>query len=191
MSTADTPLAPPPPGFPSWLSQDVSLLDGRSVFIRAVLPSDADELRRAVEQADPESLRSRFLGARPPQGNQEFERLVRVDYTRRLAVLAFAADGHGVGIARYEALGNGDTADVAVAVDPGWRHIGLATTLVQLLATCAERNDIRQFTADFFADNLDVIDLIAETGMPYQNTDATAGVIVATVTLPADPAISP
>lgn len=32
------------------------------------------------------------------------QRLVRVDYDRRLAVIAFAPDGKGVGIARYEAV---------------------------------------------------------------------------------------
>ena len=174
---------PTPPGFPSWLSQDVMLLDGRSVFVRPVLPDDAAELRRAVEQADPETLRRRFLGGRPPQSDHEFRRLVCVDYERRFAVVAFALDGRGVGIARYEALRDSDTAEVAVAVAPAWRHVGLATALVPLLAAAAVRNGLRCFTAEFFADNVDVTDLIAETGAPYQNSSA-SGVAVAEVTLP-------
>ena len=55
-----------PPGFPSWLSRDVVLLDGRSVFVRPVLPTDVAELRRVVADADVETVRSRFLGGRPP-----------------------------------------------------------------------------------------------------------------------------
>ena len=172
-----------PPGFPSWLAQDVVLLDGRRVFVRPVLPEDAAELRRAVEQADPETLRTRFLGGRPPRSDQEFRRLVCVDYDRRLAVVACAPDGRGVAIARYEALGESDTAEVAVAVAPAWRHVGLATALLPLLAAAAVRNGFRRFTAEFFADNLDVTDLIAEAGTPYQNSSA-SGVGDAELTLP-------
>ena len=113
-----------------------------------------------------------------------------VDYNRRMAVVALGPDGPGVGIARYEALGDTDTAEVAVAVDPAWRHVGLATALVQLLAAAAVGNGLRHFTAEFFADNRDVTDIIAEAGAPYVVTDDSAGVIAAEIELPADPGLS-
>lgn len=144
-----------------------------------------------MEQTDPETLRMRFLGGRPPRSDQEFQRLVCLDYDRRLAVAAFDAEGRGVGIARYEALGDTDTAEVAVVVDPAWRHVGLATTLVRLLAAGAVRNGIHSFTAEFFADNLDVTDLFAETGVPYQSSQDAAGVTAADITLPPDAAAMP
>ena len=180
------PVIPTPRGYPSELSQDVTLLDGRHAFIRAVLPDDAAELRRAVEHSDPTTLRRRFLGGRPPRSDEEFRRLVSVDYDRRLAVVAIGPDGPGVGIARYEALGDSDTAEVAVAIDPAWRHVGLATALVRLLAVAAARNGLRHFSVAFFADNRDVTDIIAETGAPYWTTDESAGVITAEIELPAD-----
>lgn len=179
-------LTAPPRGYPSDLSQDVTLLDGRHALLRPILPADGAELRRAVEHSDPTTLRRRFLGGRPPRSDQEFERLVRVDYNRRLAVVALDPDGPGVGIARYEALGDTDTAEVAVAVDPAWRHVGLATALVQLLAVAAVGNGLRHFTAEFFTDNRDVTDIIAEAGAPYSVTGDSAGVIAADIDLPAD-----
>ena len=106
-----------------------------------------------------------------------------MDYDRRLAVVAFAPDGRGVGIARYEALRDSDTAEVAVAVAVAWRHVGLATALVPLLAAAAVRNGLLCFTAEFFADNVDVTDLIAEAGAPYQDSSV-SGVVAAEVTLP-------
>ncbi len=96
---------------------------------------------------------------------------------------ASAPDGRGVGIARYEELRDSDTVEVAVAVAPAWRHVGLATAMVPLLAAAAVRNGLRCFTAEFFADNVDVTVLIAETKAPYQNSSA-SGVAVAEVTLP-------
>ena len=182
--------APPaePPGFPSWLSRDLALLDGRSVSVRPVLPHDATELRRVVAEADAATLRSRFLGGRPPRSDKEFERLVTLDYDRRLAVVAFAPDGRGVGIARYEADSGAEIAEVAVAVDPRWRNVGLATALIRLLAAGAVRNGIHRFSADLFAENLDVHDLFADTGLPYQITAAVAGVVTAEIALPLDAA---
>ena len=179
---------PEPPGFPSWMSRDVVLHDGRSVFVRPVLPYDVAELRRVVAEADVETLRSRFLGGRPPRSDQEFDRLVDLDYDRRLAVVALCPDGQGVGIARYEADSGADIAEVAVAVDPRWRNVGLATALIRLLAAGAVRSGIRRLSAEFFDENLDVRDLFADAGLPYQTTAVVAGVVTGEVTLPADAA---
>lgn len=173
-----------PEGYPSSLELRTRLLDGRKAFVRPILPTDAEELQRAVQEADPETLRRRFLGGSPPHTPEEFEHLVCVDYRRRLAVVALAEDGHGVGIARYEALGDTDTAEIAVAIDPAWRHIGLATTLLRQLATGAVANGIHRFSAEFFADNLDVTDLLQESEQPYRHLTEDAGVVTVELALP-------
>ena len=175
-----------PTGFPSWLSRDVVLLDGRTVFVRPVLPTDVDELRRAIAHADPASVRSRFLGGSPPSHDQELGRLVNLDYDRRLAVVALSPVGRGVGIARYEAESGADIAEVAV--DPAWRHIGLATALVRVLAAGAVSSGIHRLSAIFFDANQDVRDLFIDAGLSYQTTPASAGVVTAEVMLPTDPA---
>lgn len=172
-----------PAAYPACLERTVALLDGREAFIRPVLPGDAAALRKAVDRADPETLRTRFLGGSPPRSEKAFERLVCVDYVRRLALVALAPDGQGVGIARYEALGDAGAAEVAVVVDSQWRHVGLATTLLQVLATGAINNGILQFTAEFFADNLDVADLLAEAGRPFRTRADESGVVTAHLAL--------
>jgi GNAT superfamily N-acetyltransferase len=180
-----------PPGFPRSLVRKLPLLDGRRVFVRPVLPGDQDALRRAIELADADTLHRRFLGGRPPLRDRELQRLVCVDYDRRFAVVAFARNGNGVGIARYEALEGTDTAEVAVAVDPEWRHVGLATALVQLLGVNASQHGIDRFTADFFADNVDVVDLLVDASLPYQSSEDSSGVVTAQVELPSDRSLEP
>jgi acetyltransferase len=175
---------PVPEGYPRELEHRLRLLDGRRVFLRPILPTDAAELQRAVEGADPETLRRRFLGGSPPHTPEEFEHLVRVDYRRRSAVVALAEDGHGVGIARYETLGDTGTAEIAVAVDPEWRHVGLATALLRRLAAGAVANGITRFAAEFFADNLDVTDLLEESDAPFRNLAEDAGVVSVELALP-------
>lgn len=153
--------------YPSWLEHDVTLEDGRVVHVRPVTPDDLGELRRAIANADPETLYQRFLGAAPPHTHASLRRLVELDYRQRLAVAAFEARGHGVAIARYEGAPGSTAAEVAVVVDPAWRHIGLATDLVNTLARAAMANGITRFTATTLAANWDVQDIVALSGAPY------------------------
>lgn len=157
-----------PRGYPRDLETELRLADGRQVRVRPILPSDADALRTAIETADPETLRSRFLGGRPPTDDATIDRLVRVDYLHRLALVAFDEDDAGVAIARYEGEPGSDNAEVAVAVDPGWRHVGLATQLLLLLGLAALQRGIRTFTATFLPENADVSSIIRDIGLPQQ-----------------------
>jgi len=61
------PRHPPnvPPGYPRAYERELTLSDGRRVFIRPIVPSDAPQLASAIQAADPETLRRRFLGGPP------------------------------------------------------------------------------------------------------------------------------
>lgn len=155
-----------PTGYSRVYERDMTLTDGRVVRLRPVVPDDVEELRRAVAEADAETLHSRFLGGRPPETDEEFERLVRVDYDRRFAVVALTQSRRGVGIARYEAGPDGDAAEVAVAVDPGWRRVGLASAMLMLLGQAALDHAITRFTMEFMVENVDVSSIMSATHLP-------------------------
>ena len=161
----------------------VVLRDGRAVTIRPIRVSDLPELRRALREADPETLHRRFLGGRPPQSTEELRRLVTVDHVTREALVAIAPDGRGVGIARYEGLPEDEhTADVAVAVDPQWRRVGLASALLVRLATAALHHGVKRVQADYYATNADVADLLRRAGVPV-SVSRDAGVVEAAIEL--------
>jgi GNAT superfamily N-acetyltransferase len=155
-----------PSGYSHRYERETTLDDGRVVFLRPVVPDDVDELRNAVAEADAETLHNRFLGGSPPSTENEFQQLVRVDYDRRFAVVALSQSRRGVGIARYEAKQGSTRAEVAVAVDPGWRRVGLATALLGLLGEAAIDNGIDTFTVVFVVDNVDVNSILRETHLP-------------------------
>ena len=155
-----------PAGYPTAYEQDLVLPDGRRVHLRPVVPDDVDELVRAVGRADPETLRRRFLGGGPPRRRADLLRLVTLDYVHRFALAAFADDGTGVGIARYEGERTWPTVDVAVVVDPEWREQGLARELLRLVVQRAAEQGAEHLSADFYADNRRVVDLLAEAGLP-------------------------
>ncbi|HEV2373786.1 MAG TPA: GNAT family N-acetyltransferase [Streptosporangiaceae bacterium] len=151
-----------PPGYPEEYRQETTLHDGRRVLIRPILPSDAPELARAITTADPDTLRRRFLGGPPRVTPELMERLTVLDYQQRFALVAFdTVTGRGVAVARYELTGEG-LADIAVAVQPGWRSVGLATVLILLLARAATERGIHTFSASYLAENRPVAALVAD-----------------------------
>lgn len=154
-----------PSGYPSDYESVVRLSDGRTVRICPIVPSDAPELAEAIRTADPETLRSRFLGGPPPLTDAVLGSLTSVDYVSRFALVARSKD-RGVAVARYAASPPADdgsvTADVAVAVAPEWRRIGLATVLLEELARRAQGCGITNFSALYSAGNRPVTELARE-----------------------------
>ena len=161
-----------PDGYPVQYEHRAVLSDGRAVLVRPVLPEDAPELAAALRRADPETLRRRFLGAAGPRTEQELRHLVEVDYAHRFAVAAFDESGTGVGIARYEGVGSWPAVELAVVVDPAWRHVGLATALMRDVLRRAVEQGAQTALVDFFADNLPVAHLLAELGLPERRSTA-------------------
>jgi GNAT superfamily N-acetyltransferase len=150
----------PPKGF----DRTLRLHDGRLVTIRPLTPLDAPELGEAIRTADAVTLRRRFCGTPPRVTPRLLERLTALDYRRRFALVARSPHGDGVAIGRYEATAAPGVAEIAVAVTPAWRRIGLASALVQFLGEAALARGFDRFTAVYFADNRPVSELLDVAG---------------------------
>jgi RimJ/RimL family protein N-acetyltransferase len=156
-----------PSGYPQEYQRLVMLRDGRSVLIRPILPSDAPALAEALESADADTIRRRYLGGHPRVTPELLAFLTTVDYTSRFALVAVEpASQRGVAIARYEPADQDGTAEVAIAVAPGWRDDGLASELLRLLAQAASERGIHTFTGMYLADNRPVTALINAADEP-------------------------
>jgi RimJ/RimL family protein N-acetyltransferase len=156
-----------PPGYPQEYRRLVTLRDGRGVLIRPVLPSDAPALAEWIESADPDTMRRRFLGRRLRVTPELLAYLTTVDYTSRFALVAVdPASGRGVAIARYEPAERDGAAEIAIAVMPDWRDVGLAGELLRMLAQAATERGIHEFTGMYLADNSPVAALINAADEP-------------------------
>lgn len=151
----------------------VILADGRCVRIRELLPSDAPALVAAVEAADPEDLRRRFMGC-PPPVSYLVRRLKAADGVTHAAIGAFSYGGRLVGVAQFDRSDDDPTAEIAVAVDRNWQTVGLGTALVTRLAQIARARGVHHFTATFFADNLPLRRLLHDVE-PLVKTTYSAG----------------
>jgi GNAT superfamily N-acetyltransferase len=186
------PLGPQerPDGYPQELEADVRLSDGRLVHIRPIVPADAPGLAAAIAGADDETLRLRFLGWKPVLDDVTLQRLVVVDYRWRLALVALDANGVGAGIARYEGKAGEDVAEIAVAVAPQWRRLGLGSRLLRMLGEAAVARGIKQFVGYYLGDNDEVEGLVTASGLPHRGT-VSRGLVETHLDLPPAPAPEP
>ncbi|GAA3394965.1 GNAT family N-acetyltransferase [Cryptosporangium minutisporangium] len=161
---AAIPLESRPPGYPAEYERHADLADGRSVRIRPIVPKDAIALGEAIRTADADTLYRRFLGAAPHLSEKLLQHLTTVDYRTRFALIALDADeGRGVGICRYEPVEPG-VAEFAVAVDRGWRRVGLATALTEYLVRAAAERGVHRVQSVSLADNTPVTRLESLAG---------------------------
>jgi RimJ/RimL family protein N-acetyltransferase len=180
-----TPLQPRsglPPRYPFDFEQRLELEDGRTVYVRPVVPGDAVLLAEAVEQADTDTLYDRFFNPAIRLDRQRLRHLTELDYVTRFAIAAFA-DGEGVAIARFEPAGDG-LAEVAVVVTPEWRRVGLATALFALLETAAIERGIHQLEALYLAENHAIKRVLEKRGFGDNEIEAGVARVTKRVGLP-------
>ena len=166
MNGSDTPL-----GYPAELEDTLTLPDGRVVQVRPILPSDFDQLVDAIDSADEETLLLRFFTTAPNLSATRIHHLAEVDYASRLALVVLDRDGRGVAVARYEGDAESDTAEVAVTVDPDWRRLGIATTLLARLEGPAVAHGIMRFEALYLPQNRAVAAVFSNLGYSDQSIE--------------------
>ena len=153
-----------PPGYPREYERRLMLRDGRSVWVRPIIPADAPHLADAIMSANADTLRGRFLGGAPRVTPALLTHWTALDYVRRFALgAADPVTSRGIAVARYEPLDEG-VAEIAVVVDPAWRRLVLATALIELLAEAALERGIHAFAATYLAENRPVAALLDLAG---------------------------
>jgi len=132
------------------------LTGGTRVLIRHIEPGDKHLLEAGLARLSEETIRKRFLAAKPRFSSAELRYLTEVDGRRHAALVAVLADDPEllIGVARYVALPDAPhTAELAVVVGDRFQGQGLGRRLTELLADEARANGIRRFAATMLAEN--------------------------------------
>ncbi|MEU1273735.1 GNAT family N-acetyltransferase [Streptomyces sp. NPDC005799] len=142
------------------------LTDGRTVRIRRADYRDRDAVRRLYEEMSPENLRQRFFTVGRASAAQAADRVAGAGPARPgyCALAAEHAD-RLVGLAEYEVVPPGTTAEISLAVAEGWHHHGVATLLVEHLADAARAAGVTAFTADTLSDNHELRTVFLDLGL--------------------------
>jgi RimJ/RimL family protein N-acetyltransferase len=129
---------------------------GERVLIRAIEPGDKDRLVNGLRQLSEESIRKRFLAAKPRFSRSELRYLTEVDGINHIALVAVLEDEPDqlVAVARCVRLPDRPgTAEMAIVVGDPWQGQGLGRELARRLADAALAVGIRRFAATMLGDN--------------------------------------
>ena len=157
--------------YPAALIDRVTLVDGRSVLVRPVLPQDGALHQRFVRELSPVSRYRRFHSAVSELPEATLDYLTQVDYASHLALLAETFDERDgevqVAEARYVRRTDADeahVADFALAVADRWQGLGLGRRMLTALVDSARRAGVRRLEGSVLADNEPMCVLLRRNG---------------------------
>ena len=133
-----------------------TLPSGVAVVVRPIEPGDKDRLVNGLRQLSLESIRKRFLAAKPSFSRSELRYLTEVDGVNHIALVAVLEDDPEqlVAVARCVRLPDRpDTAEMAIVVGDPWQGQGLGRELARRLADAALAVGIHRFAATMLGDN--------------------------------------
>ena len=133
-----------------------TLARGATVLIRPIEPGDKEKLTTGLRRLSDESIRKRFLAAKPRFTAAELRYLTEVDAVNHIALVAvLEADPEElVAVARCVRMPDRpDTAEMAIVVGDPWQTQGLGRELATRLADAALAVGVRRFAATMLGDN--------------------------------------
>jgi acetyltransferase len=133
------------------------LPDGTRILIRPVEPGDKPLLAAGLARLSLETVRRRFLAAKPRLSGPELRYLTEVDQRDHVALVAVreAEPDRIAGVARCVRVAPGaSTAEFAIVIGDEVQGLGLGTALTRALAEAAAAVGIERFSATALADNV-------------------------------------
>jgi acetyl coenzyme A synthetase (ADP forming)-like protein len=143
---------------------DALLADGRVVQVRPIEPTDAAPLVQFHESLSRETTRLRFFTPHPYLSEAEVVRFTTVDHHDREALVALA-DDELIGVARYDREAGSQQAEVAFVVADAWQGGGVASLLLEHLATRARAEGLTSFVADTLPENRRMQRVFIDSGL--------------------------
>jgi nucleotide-binding universal stress UspA family protein/GNAT superfamily N-acetyltransferase len=144
-------------------TRPVTLRDGAEVLLRPIAPQDADALRAGFERLSLRSRYRRFFSSVSRLSDRDVGYLTEVDHHDHEALVAVAANGDLVGVARFVRTG-GAEAEPAIVVADDWQGRGVAGALLDALAARAREEAVEVFRAPVLAENPEAIRLLSRLG---------------------------
>jgi acetyltransferase len=130
--------------YPTELESEFVLADGVRLKVRPVRPEDAEIERRFVASLSDQTRYFRFFYRLHELTPAMIARFTQVDYDREVALLALVPDPASpsgesiVGVSRYIANYDGESAEFAVVVSDMWIGRGIGKMLMQRIIACAK-----------------------------------------------------
>ena len=167
---------------------EVTLRDGTSVAVRALVPEDRELIAAAFERLSPRSRFLRFFSPLPRLPKRTLDALMAVDHCRHVALVAIH-DETCIGVVRYVVDAHDPTAaDFAITVVDAHQGRGLGRALTATIARVAFERGVRHFSLDVHTENRVMQSLASSLGAQLTLSD---GVLSGKLALPLAASVLP
>jgi RimJ/RimL family protein N-acetyltransferase len=164
------------PGMSHGASEPVFLSDGSMLVLRPIRDADVDALIRAFKRMTPEQVRARVFYTLSELPEPIARAMCRVDPEKTIALVATDPDGSEIrGEARVHLDPVTQTAELAIAIDPGYTGRGLGRILVERLIEAGRAREVHEVWGDTQAGNTAMLALTRSLGFEQrrERDDAT------------------
>ena len=159
--------------YPVELVADVVLKDGTPLIVRPIRPEDAELERAFVHDLSEEARYFRFFYQLHELTPSMLARFTQVDYDREQALVAIAKDAKGreafVGVARYIANPDGESAEFAIVVADSWQGRGVARMLMERLLAAARQRGFVRIEGTVLRANQNMLKFVAALNCPVRD----------------------
>ena len=153
--------------------------------IRPIQADDKDRLEAGLARLSAETIRKRFLAAKPRFTRRELSYLTEIDQRNHIALVALDGDAL-IAVARCVRLPDQpDTAEFAILVADPYQGRGLGTKLAEELAERARAQGIRRFAGTMLPDNVAALALMAHVARAFEDDHLEHGLREVVVSLTA------
>ena len=160
-----------------------ALKDGNEVTIRAMRPDDKERLVKAFLHLQPQTIRTRFFYPKKALTEGDLRWLDDVSHGNHVGLVATVPSGCEeliIGEGSYAVLGR--TAEIGFTVAEAWQRGGVASRLLQHLASIARDQGVGEFEAYVLPENAPMLAVFRRSGLPM-TTRYAEGVLHVTLVL--------
>lgn len=146
---------------------DLALRNGRVVHVRAIVPSDEEEILQAFERLGSQSRYMRFMHTVREANRRRLREVLHSFPEKGLAIAATipAEDGIDiVGTATFILDPDGQSCEFAISVTDDWGGAGLGSALMTALIDAARRRGLREMVGFVLAENQPMLRLAMRLG---------------------------
>jgi acetyltransferase len=175
--------------YPVELESQIVLADGTVLAVRPIRPEDAELEIRFVASLSEQTRYFRFFYRLHELTPAMLARFTQVDYDRELALLALAPDPAGpggvaiVGIARYVANVDHESAEFAVVVADAWQGRGVAAQLMKALIADAKKKGLQRLVGTVLRANQSMVQFARGLGFKIHDDPGDAEQVIAELPL--------
>ena len=160
--------------YPIRFIEPAQLKDGTLVQLRPIHPLDENQAAEFRGKLSAESVYDRFLGYIPKISEKLVDRLINIDYSREMAIVAEVhneKEKEVIAVGRIASDEN-SAVDFAIIIADDWQKKGLGTILTAYLIEVAKEMGFEKIYATVFTRNKGMLEILRRKDFTFRQEDA-------------------